>query len=338
MKKGKIMRNYVFGILAYNQEQYIVETLESIKFQKIQYGADLEVSLIITDDASKDQTVAVANAWIAKNREYFSNVHVIANEKNQGIVPNFCKIVQMVDIDKEYLKIIAGDDLIGYKNVFAEYDTLTDKKLKTYFRVELCEGKISYREKYLIEFYYHMTHNTGRVYNLKYFKRGRYMHTPSTLYTKQLFVNANVEKNLEGYRLYEDDPMWYSMIKNEKDLEIEFVPQGMVLYRMHNQSVSNVPNPMFRKDQKRLREQYLAETKGFEKLYLWIRMRSSKLPMYLNLSLYIDKLVNMKRKAACKKDAGYQQFKANIDEQIIEEQKFYDSIMETIKKDSVETK
>ena len=85
MKKGKIMRNYVFGILAYNQEQYIVETLESIKFQKIQYGADLEVSLIITDDASKDQTVAVANAWIAKNREYFSNVHVIANEKNQGI-------------------------------------------------------------------------------------------------------------------------------------------------------------------------------------------------------------------------------------------------------------
>ena len=164
------------------------------------------------------------------------------------------------------------------------------------------------------------------------------MHTPSTLYTKQLFVNANVEKNLEGYRLYEDDPMWYSMIKNEKDLEIEFVPQGMVLYRMHNQSVSNVPNPMFRKDQTRLREQYLAETKGFEKLYLWIRMHSSKLPMYLNLSLYIDKLVNMKRKAACRKDPGYQQFKENIEKQIKEEQKFYDSIMETIAKDSVNKK
>lgn len=329
------MRRYVFGILSYNQEKYIVETLESIKFQKVQYGADIEVSLIITDDASKDNTVAVLNDWIAKNRDYFVNVDVIANEKNQGIVPNFCKIVQMVDAEKEYLKIIAGDDLIGYKNVFAEYETLNDKKLKTYFRVELCEGKISYREKYLIEFYYHMTHGSGRDYNLKYFKRGRYLHTPSTLYTKNLFLNANVEKNLEGYRLYEDDPMWYSMIKNEKDLEIEFVPQGMVLYRMHNQSVSNAPNPMFQRDKKRLREKYLAETKGFEKLYLLIRMYSSKLPMYLNLSLYIDKLVNMSRKQACKKDPGYQLFKENIEKQIVQEQKFYDSITENITKESV---
>lgn len=329
------MRRYVFGILSYNQEKYIVETLESIKFQKVQYGADIEVSLIITDDASKDNTVAVLNDWIAKNRSHFVNVDVIANEKNQGIVPNFCKIVQMVDAEKEYLKIIAGDDLIGYKNVFAEYETLNDKKLKTYFRVELCEGKISYREKYLIEFYYHMTHGNGRDYNLKYFKRGRYLHTPSTLYTKNLFVNANVERNLEGYRLYEDDPMWYSMIKNEKNLEIEFVPQGMVLYRMHNQSVSNAPNPMFQKDKNRLREKYLAETKGLEKLYLLIRMYSSKLPMYLNLSLYIDKLVNMSRKQACKRDPGYQLFKENIERQIVQEQKFYDSIMENISKEAV---
>lgn len=329
------MRRYVFGILTYNQEKYIVETLESIKFQKIQYGADLEVSLIITDDASKDQTVAVMNEWIAKNRDYFVNVDVIANEKNQGIVPNFCKIVQMIDPDKEYLKIIAGDDWIASKNVFAEYDTLHDKKLKTYFRIELCEGKISYREKYLIEFYYHMTHGSGRAYNLKYFKRGRYLHTPSTLYTKNLFVNAGCEKNLEGYRLYEDDPMWYSMIKNEKDLEIEFVPQAMVLYRMHNQSVSNAPNPMFQKDKKRLREQYLAETKGLEKLYLLIRMYSSKLPMYFNLSLYIDKLVNMSRKQACKNDLGYKQFKESIERQIAQEQKFYDSIMEQISKGAV---
>lgn len=325
------MRTYVFGILTYHQEQYIVETLESIKYQKIEYGKDLEVSLIITDDASKDRTVPVLKEWIQKNRSYFKNVDVIVNEKNQGIVPNFCKIVQMVDTEKEYLKIIAGDDLISHKNVFAEYDNLNDRKLKTYFRVELCDGKISYREKYLIEFYYHMTHNqAGRAYNLKYFKRGRYLHTPSTLYTKQLFLDAACEKNLEGYRLYEDDPMWYSMIKNIKDLEIEFVPQGMVLYRMHNQSVSNVPNPIFQKDKNRLREQYLTETKGLEKLYLLVRKYCGGLPMYLNLSLYIDKLVNIRRKQVCKKDPGYQKFKEQIDRQVREEQQFYEMIMKKI--------
>ena len=64
-------------------------------------------------------------------------------------------------------------------------------------------------------------------------------------------------------------------------------------------------------------------------------MYSSKLPMYLNLSLYIDKLVNMSRKQACKKDPGYQLFKENIEKQIVQEQKFYDSIMENIAKESV---
>lgn len=327
------MKKFIFGILTYNQENYILETLESIKFQKIQYGADIDVSLVITDDASRDRTVEVMNAWIEKNRAYFDRVEVIANETNKGTVANFCTILSKVE--KEGLKILAGDDLIGQANLFAEYEGLKEHQLKTYFRVELCDGRISYREKYLIEFYYHMTHGGGRTYHLKHFRRGRYLHTPSTIYTKQLFVNADCEKNLEGYRLFEDDPMWYSMIKNEKNLEIEFVPRGMVLYRMHNQSVSNVPNPIFRNDQKRLREQYLEETKGLEKLYLLIRIYFSRMPMYLNLSLYIDKMNNLKRKQACKKDPGYQKFKESIDRQIVREQKFYDSIIENISQETV---
>ena len=125
------------------------------------------------------------------------------------------------------------------------------------------------------------------------------------------------------------------MIKNEKNLEIEFVPQGIVLYRMHEQSVSNAPNPTFQKDKARLKELYLKETKGSEKLYLLLRMYFGRLPMYLNLGLYIDKAVNMKRRWECKKDAGYQLFKEKIEQQIAEEQRFYDSIMENIAKEAV---
>ena len=326
------MKKFVFGILSYNQENYILETLESIKYQKIQYGAGIDVSLIITDDASKDRTVEVINKWLEKNKVYFSNIDLIVNEQNKGTVKNFCEILRRVD--KEHVKILAGDDLIGHRNLFAEYEDLNEKKLKTYFRVELCNGRISYREKYLIEFYYHKTHGTGRTYNLKNFRKGRYLHTPSTLYNKQLFVNAKCEQNLEGYFLFEDDPMWYSMIKNEKDLEIEFVEQGIVLYRVHNRSVSNVPNPVFQKDLKRLREEYLEETKGFEHLYCWIQTHCKKLPMYLNLSLYIDRIINMRRKRICSKDKGYQIFKEKIDKQIAEEQKFYDAIKATTIKEN----
>lgn len=320
------MKKFIFGILTYNQEKYVLETLESIKHQKIQYGANFDVSLIITDDASRDKTVELIRNWCEKNKGYFENIDLIANETNKGTVANFKTILSKVN--DEHLKIIAGDDLIGSKNVFVEYGTLTDKKLKTYVRVELCDGKICYREKYLIDFYYHKKYGKGRDYNIKTFRKGKYVHTPSTLYTKQLFVNAACEKNLEGYQLFEDDPMWYSMIKNEKDLEIEFIPQGMILYRVHDQSVSNAPNPIFAKDMKKLRQQYLQDAKGFEKLYLVIRMKTNGWPLYINPGLYLDKFMNMKRERIVKKDSGYQTFKEQIEQQIKEEQRFYDRIME----------
>lgn len=323
------MNTFVFGILTYNQENYVLETLESIKYQKIHYGSDIHVSLIITDDASKDRTVELVRQWCNKNRALFDKIDLIVNEKNKGTVANFKTILRKVN--HENLKIIAGDDLIGHRNLFEEYKTLDDKKLKTYVRVELCEGRVYYREKFLIDFYYHKKYGTGRNYNIKTFRKGKFIHTPSTLYTKQLFVNTECENSLEGYQLFEDDPMWYSMIKNEKDLKIEFVEQGMVLYRVHRQSVSNVPNPIFANDMKKMREQYLQDTKGMERWYLWIRMKTSKWPMCMNPGLYMDKLMNMKRQSVCKKDPDYLKFKEKIEQQIVEEQKFYDSIKGEVK-------
>lgn len=322
------MKKFIFGILTYNQENYILETLESIKYQKLSYGADREVSLIFTDDASKDRTVDLIRQWCDDNREYFAQIDLIANEKNQGTVSNFRKILEKVG-DEEF-KIIAGDDLIGSKNVFAEYETLNSRKLKTYVRVELCEGKIYCREKFLIDFYYHEKYGHGRNYQIKNFRRGKYLHTPSTLYTKELFVNAKCEENLEGYQLFEDDPMWYSVIKNTDNLEISFVEQGIVLYRVHNQSVSNAPNPIFAKDMEKLRTCYLQDTKGLEHLYLLIRKKTSEWPLYVNPGQYLDKWVHMKRARVCKKDPGYRTFKEKMEQQIRTEQKFYDMIVKRV--------
>lgn len=318
------MKKFVFGILTYNQENYILETLESIKYQKIHYGEGIDVSLYITDDASKDRTVSVIEKWIEKNREYFAETTLIANQKNHGTVANFCRIMEETGDQK--IKIIAGDDLIAQENLFAEYEDLDDRKLKTYFRLELCNGKISCREKYLIEFYYHHCFGKTKAYHLKNFRRGRYLHTPSTLYTKKLFEKTGCRKSLEGYRLFEDDPMWYTMIKNEDQLQIDFVPKSIVLYRMHDQSVSNVPNPIFRKDLNRLRQQYTEETKGLEHVYCWFQLHGQKLPFYLNPVAYFDKLLNSRRKKVCEKDPGYAKFQEKIERQIAEEQKFYDEI------------
>lgn len=327
MENKAYMEKFAFGILTYNQEKYILETLESIKYQKIFYGKNWEVNLIITDDASKDATVEVIKEWIQKNEKYFSNIELIANEKNKGTVANYCTILEKVGNRK--FKILAGDDLIGKNNLFKEYQDLTDKKLKTYFRIELCDGKIYYREKYLIDFYYHKYHNWRPGYNLKYFRRGRYLHTPSTLYTTNLFEMADCKKNLRDFRIYEDEPTWYSMIRNVDDLEIDFVESGIVLYRIHNQSISNVPNPVFRSESRKMKEWYYNDARGLEKLYFAIK-KYTNVPRYLNICLYIEKMHNLKRKWVCEKDPRYKEFKEKIEQQVKEEQKFYDSIMEKI--------
>ena len=116
------MKKFTFGVLTYNQENYILQTLESIKFQKIKYGKDIDVSIIITDDASKDETVSVMKGWLEKNKQYFSEIKLIANEKNKGTVENFCTILNKVD--NHGLKVIAGDDLIASRNLFEEYENL----------------------------------------------------------------------------------------------------------------------------------------------------------------------------------------------------------------------
>ena len=185
--QGMLMKQFIFGILTYNQENYVLETLESIKYQKVHYGSDVNVSLVIADDASKDKTVTVIKEWLEKNKSLFDKIDLIANEKNKGTVANFKTILSKVS--DEDLKIIAGDDLIGHKNLFAEYENLNDKKLKTYVRVELCEGKISCREKFLIDFYYHKKYGTGRNYNIKTFRRGKYVHTPSRFFSHSAFTN-----------------------------------------------------------------------------------------------------------------------------------------------------
>jgi glycosyltransferase involved in cell wall biosynthesis len=63
----------------YNRSQLVLETLESI--QKQTYPS---LELLVIDDGSKDDTVAVVEQWINIHRERFMNVQLIANEQNKG--------------------------------------------------------------------------------------------------------------------------------------------------------------------------------------------------------------------------------------------------------------
>jgi len=63
----------------YNRENLVIETLESIRDQSYTY-----LELLILDDGSSDNTVAVISNWIEKYRSRFSNVQLFPFPQNSG--------------------------------------------------------------------------------------------------------------------------------------------------------------------------------------------------------------------------------------------------------------
>lgn len=93
------------GVIAYNSGEYILDLLESIKAQTYQ-----NIELIVSDDKSSDNTVAICENWIAHNKERFVRAEVIVPEHNTGTAGNYNRA--LFASNGEWMKFIDGDDIL----------------------------------------------------------------------------------------------------------------------------------------------------------------------------------------------------------------------------------
>ena len=92
-------------VVTYNSAKTIIETLESIKAQTYP-----NIELIISDDCSKDNTVAICREWLEKNKERFTRDKLLTVEKNTGVAENLNRAEAACQ--GEWVKGIAGDDIL----------------------------------------------------------------------------------------------------------------------------------------------------------------------------------------------------------------------------------
>ena len=92
-------------VITYNSAKTVVETLDSIKAQTYP-----RLELIVSDDCSTDDTVALCQEWIKQNKERFERTKVILAEQNTGVSANFNR--GETACRGEWVKPIAGDDLL----------------------------------------------------------------------------------------------------------------------------------------------------------------------------------------------------------------------------------
>jgi len=324
--------SFVFGVLAFNQELMICETLESIKYQIEMYSTELKINLIIIDDCSVDNTVQVIKQWLCENKDLFNEVEFICNTYNLGTVKNYQKILSKINENQNF-KIIAGDDLISSKNIFKLYSDLDAKELKSYIRINLCEGVLSYDKKQLIDYFYNK-YFVKQKNILKKFRKGCFLHTPSTIYTKTIYEQSKCEKLNSKFRLFEDDPTWYAIIKNIKDLSINFVDESIVLYRIHNNSVSNAPKKKkseFDFEMEKLHRLYYKDAKGLEKIY-WYFKNANNIYKLLNISKYYDRIYKWFRYCIVFKNPSFMKLELKMKQIVQREQQFYDLIVERTQK------
>ena len=88
------------GVITYNQESTIRQTLDSILMQK----GDFDLELVIGEDCSTDAT----RAFCEEYEKAYHGVRLLSSLKNLGIMANFARVMQACKGD--YVAICAGDD------------------------------------------------------------------------------------------------------------------------------------------------------------------------------------------------------------------------------------
>ena len=115
------MKEFTFGVLAYNVEPYIIECLESIKYQVVSFGDNYSCNLLIAEDCSTDRTLDWIEYWVQNNKDLFFDVEIIKNVRNKGLVQNIIGLYKKINTIN--FKVIDGDDIFYKNNIFDLLET-----------------------------------------------------------------------------------------------------------------------------------------------------------------------------------------------------------------------
>ncbi|MEH2919967.1 glycosyltransferase family 2 protein [Samsonia erythrinae] len=218
-------------VITYNSECTVKETLDSIYNQT--YGTK-NIELIISDDASKDNTVLVINEWLKEKTAFFSTVHFYNNPENLG-VPGNCNTAWKA-ATAEWIKTIAGDDILLPNCLAENYGFSKTAKpdvgvIFSYMQpFSLSEQGMKVFKKTL------PTKIQSDILKESAHKQNTYLRVCDLAVAPTSFIRKKALEEIgyadKRFRLIEDLPLWYKFTKN--GWRLSFLDQKTVLYRVSN--------------------------------------------------------------------------------------------------------
>lgn len=239
------INNFTFIVLAYNHINYILEHLESIKYLILNYGDGIVIDIVIADDASRDNTVALTEFWLEQNSYLFRKITVLCDGINRGTCKNLTHALENLDTD--YCKITAGDDVYSYENLFLECKKIDGSHILSGLPLHLINGTIVNTRFELFNLF-----ATNIIYEksayLTRLKKISFFNSPSIMYAASALLNKDVTSFVDRYSVTEDYPLQIRMAEIYKPLKFLQVEKIFVYYRRTGNSTYLVKNTEFSRD------------------------------------------------------------------------------------------
>lgn len=216
-------------VITYNSEEFIIQTLESIKKQTYKH-----IELIISDDNSTDRTIDLCINWQRINQEFFYNFKIITSDRNNGIAANCNR--GFWESKGDWIKFLAGDDLL-FPDAIEKYIDFADCNIDC----EIMHAKqvriIDHGNKFNLyrseAFPITIDENIPPNNQFKILCFSSTVKAPTVFIKRQLFLKYNCFD--ENIRLCEDWPFWLKI--TQLGVKFHFINDELVYYRIHNKSV-----------------------------------------------------------------------------------------------------
>lgn len=228
VNRGMKTEGFTFAVFAFNSEDTILETLESIKYQVISYGTSVDNFLLISDDCSTDNTLRIAENWVNVNKKLWKGVRLLSSPYNNGLCSNYAKVIPQIKTSSFLL--LAADDLVSCNNIYDSFEGLQDNEIRIHVPLFYDGERVYLEDAYFTRhlFFFKSKHSNLRDRRL--------LEILTPYVSPEIAINGNLysKECLEyicQYRNYEDDTSFYYILKHNKKVKFSFVMQPLVLYR-----------------------------------------------------------------------------------------------------------
>lgn len=204
-------------LATYNGAEFVLRQLDSVVKQ-----LSSDDQIIVVDDCSKDQTVALIK------EAYGERVKIFVNESNAGVIKSFEKAISLAE--RDYIFLCDQDDLWEDNKVFRVLETFKNE-----------DAQLVVHDAYVVDGSLEMLHSSWNEYNQNR-KKGMLGNILKNSFTGccMAFRKDIIPEILPFPDSIEMHDQWIALVCMKNNKKIAYIDEPLMKYVRHGNNVTGV--------------------------------------------------------------------------------------------------